>query len=89
MGRPTHMSIEKMRNELSNIGAYIKPTHTVFPEGAQCGYAAAIMIALEYRKQVTQLDSSWMFNNPEESSNYDPIFKSSTEDVTKAQKEAL
>ena len=89
MGRPTHMSIEKIRNELSNIGASIKTMHTVFPEGTKCGYAAAIMIALEYWKQVTQLDSTWIFTNPIESSNYDPIIKYSTAYVTKAQKEDL
>ena len=51
--RPTQTSIEKMRNVLAKIGVSIKTTHTMFPEGTKCGYAAAIIIALEYWKQVT------------------------------------
>ena len=47
------------------------------------------MIASEYRKQVIQLNSTWMFTNPTESSNYDPSIKSSTAYVTILQNEAL
>ena len=78
-----------MRNVLAKIGASIKTMHTVLPEGRKCGYAAAIMTALEYRNQGTQLYYTCMFTNPAESDNYDPIIKSSTADLTKAQKEEL
>ena len=41
MDRPTHVLIEKKRNKLANIIAYIKMLHTAFPEGGKFGYAAA------------------------------------------------
>ena len=47
------------------------------------------MKALEYRKQVTQLDATWKFTNPTESATYDPSIKSSTADLTKAYNQAL
>ena len=64
MSRRTNTSIEKLRNKLAKIGASIKTTHTESPKGKNIEYVAAIMKALEYRKQVTQLDATWTFTNP-------------------------
>ena len=84
MGRQTHTPIEKLRNELAKSGASIKTTHTESPKGTTFWYAEAIMKALEYRKQVTQLYATWTFTNTTESATYDPIIRSSTVNVTKA-----
>ena len=67
MSRQTNTSIEKLRNKLAKIGASIKKTHTESPKGKKIEYEAAIMKALEYCKQVTQLDATWAFTNPAES----------------------
>ena len=63
MGRTTHASIEKTRNELAKIGASIKTTNTDLTEGTEFGYAVAIMTAREYQNIVTPMDSAWTFTN--------------------------
>ena len=47
------------------------------------------MISREYWKGDTSLESSWTFTNTTKQSNYDPIIKTSTAELTKSQREAL
>ena len=89
MGRPTHASIEKTRNELAKIEASIKTTHTAFPKGTKFRYAAAIITARDYRKRVTAVGSAWTFTNPTNPSTYDPRIKTLTAELTKAHKKPL
>ena len=86
MVRPTHTSIENLSNKFSQIGASIKTPHTELPKETKFGYTVAIIIVSEYRKQFTQLDVTWTLTNPKDSATYDPSIKSSTADVTNAQK---
>ena len=79
MGRPTHVSIENMRNELAKIGASIKTLHTLLSKGTKFGYAAEIMTDGEYRKRVTYLDPTWVFMKPTKPSAYDQIIKNQTQ----------
>ena len=46
------------------------------------------MMAREYRKRVTSLDSAWTFTKPTKKVNYDPGIKTLTTELTKSQKEA-
>ena len=86
MVRPTHSSIEKTRNELAKIGSSIKTTHTALPEGTKFGYAATIIMAGEYMKRVTTLESACTFTNTTNPATYDPIIKTSTVELKKSQK---
>ena len=87
VGQPTHTLIENIRNKLSKIGAFIKTTHTSFPEGTKFGYTSTIMMAGEYRKRVTTLDSACMFTKSTKLATYNLSIKTSTSELPKAQKE--
>ena len=75
MGRLTHKSIEKTRNEMAKIISSIRTSHTAFPKITKFRYTAAIMTAREYQKRVTSLDPAWTFTNPTNSAAYDLIIK--------------
>ena len=86
MVRPTHTSIEKTRNELAKIRASVNMTHTVLSEGKKFRYTAAIMMAGEYRKRVTSLDTTWKFTNPTKPETYDQSIRTLTAKLTKSRR---
>ena len=49
IGRPTHASAELTRKEVEKKAVVIKTRYKPFPEGIRYGFAAAIMLAADYR----------------------------------------
>ena len=78
----------RINRELYNIGSSIKTMQTVFPKGTKFTYAAAIIMAREYCKRVTSLQSAWTFINPTKPETYEQSIKTSTMELTKSHKEA-
>ena len=55
--RPTHASVELTQKELVKMSPAIKTRYEPFPEVTRYCFAAAIMLAADYRKMVTMLDA--------------------------------
>ena len=88
IGRPTHASVELMRKELAKKAAAFKTRYEPFPEGTRCGFAAAIILAADYRKMVSTLDVAWTFQVPEIPVTYDPLIDGRTSETNKAKRES-
>ena len=88
IGRPTHASIELTWKELAKKAATIKTRYEPFPEGTRSGFATSIMLAADFRKRVTTLDSAWTFQVPDIPFSYNPIIDGRMSETNKAKKEA-
>ena len=86
MDQPTHALIEKNREKMAKIFASVKTTHKMSPKGTKLGYAAAIMTASKYWRQVNQLETTWTFIIPTNTDTYDPNIKTLTAEVAKSEK---
>ena len=87
IGRTTHASVNLTQKELSNKAAAIKTRYEPFPEGIRYGFAAEIMLSVDYRKRVTTLDLVWTFQVPDIPVTYDPIIDGRTSETNKAKRE--
>ena len=88
IGRPTYASVELTRKELAKKAAVINTRYKPFPEGKRYGFAAVIMLAVDYQKRVTTLDVAWTFQLPDIPVTYDPLINGRTSETNKAKIEA-
>ena len=86
--RPTHASAELTRKEVEKKAVVIKTRYKPFPEGTRYDFAAAIILAADYRKRVTTLDVAWTFQVPDIPVTYGPLIDGRTSDTNKAKREA-
>ena len=56
IGQPTDASVKLTQKELAKKATAIKTRYEPFTERTRYGFAAAIMLAVDYQKRVTTLD---------------------------------
>ena len=91
--RPTHVSVQTMRKDLTKKVAAIKTRYDAFLLGTWFGYAAVIMLTEEYKGRVAKieplkLEGTWTFKLTEKPEAYDPAIDGKTASVKVEKMEA-